>query len=319
MLKVLQREDWITEIEKVRPLMLNEQSVVVDALCQSNSLKPVYFLLEKKNKIVISYIALANRKSIKLPFHFFYSPLWLSPTLTDTQYCQYLDEFIEALLIDYRNIVIKLPLGVIDVRPFLWRNFSVVNYYTYLKNLGLLDYHYTTTKNIKKASNAGYVCCQEDLNQENLKLNLQIFKDLKVYNSAKIKVIQDLITVMNEENYLTSFNCYKEGTLIASNLIFLDKNYKLAYTVLLNKIPRTNKDDVHSLLHDFFFTKLKEEGYEYVDLLGGDMQGIAPFKSRFNAELRPHFQVTYSQKAVRIGQVIKKSKGFVKKLIAKIN
>ncbi len=319
MLKILSREDWIRQVENIRPLMLNEQSVVVDALCTSNSLKPVYFLFEKKNKIVISFIALVDKHSIKLPFHFFYSPLWLEPTLTETQYCQYLDEFIASLIVDYRNIVIKLPMGMIDVRPFLWRNFSVINYYTYLKDLSQLDYHSTTTKNIKKASNAGYECFEEDLTQGNLTLNLQIFKDLKVYNSTKIKVIQDLMAVMSEEQYLTSFNCYKDGALIASNLIFLDKNYKIAYTVLLNKIPRTNKDDVHSLLHDFFFKKLKEDGYQYVDLLGGDMQGIAPFKSRFNTELRPHFQVTYNQKAVRIAQTVKKSKDVVKKLIAKIS
>ena len=176
-----------------------------------------------------------------------------------------------------------------------------------------------TEKNIKKAITAGYDCRQEELNQENLNLNLQIFKDLKAYSSTRINQIQDLLSIMNDERYLTSFNCYKDGKLIASNLIFLDKNYKFAYTVLLNKIPRTNKDDVHSLLHDFFFNKLKEGGYEYVDLLGGDMQGIAPFKARFNAALRPHFQVSYNKNAVRIDSTIKKSKDLVKKLIAKIS
>ncbi len=319
MLKVLQREDWIAKVEKIRPLMLNEQSVVIDVLCKSNNLKAVYFLLEKKNKVVISFIALANTNSIKLPFHFFYSPLWIDLTLTDTQYCQYLDEFIAQLCIDYNNIVIKLPMGMTDVRPFLWRGFSVINYYTYLKKLNQLHYHYTTEKNIKKASNAGYECREEDVNQENLNLNLQIFKDLKAYSSSKINQIQDLLSLMNDESYLSSFNCYKDGKLIASNLIFLDNNYKIAYTVLLNRIPRTNKDDVHSLLHDFFFNKLKEEGYEYVDLLGGDMQGIAPFKSRFNAELRPHFQVSYNKNAVRIERTIRKSKDLVKKLIAKLS
>ena len=318
MLKVLQREEWVAAVEKTRPLLLNEQYDVVQILCSADKLTPVYFLYQKKNRIVITYIALTRNKTIKHPFHFFYTAFWIDPTLSDTQYCQYLDEFLKALMVNYRNIVIKLPVGLTDIRPFLWTNFSVVNYYTYVKNLADLSYHSVTEKNIRKAKNESYECRHEELSEDSLLLNMQIFKELRTYSPAKIKVISDLILVMKRVSYVTSFNCYKDEKLVAANLVFLDPVNKMAYTVLLNKVPRTIRDDVHSLLHDFFFTKLRDDGYEYVDLLGGDMQGIAPFKSRFKTELKPHFLVTYSENRMLLLKGVRLAKSIIQKVLAKI-
>lgn len=318
MVKILQREEWVAEIEKVRPLMMNEELVVVNVLCDYSHSIPQYFLFQKKDRTVFSFIALTKDSEIKAPFHFFYSPFWANPNLTDTQYCQYLDEFLVELLNRYKKIEIKLPVGITDIRPFLWRNFSVVNYYTYVKQLDSLDYHHVTEKNIRKARNAGYECKQETLDKTSLSLNLKLFVDLKVYSSSKIQAIGSLLDTMSARGNLTCFNCYKNNELVASNLIFLDKKNKKAYTVLLNKISRANKDDVHSLLHDFFFTSLSNNGYEYVDLLGGDMPGIAPFKSRFNTKLEPHFLARYSKRKALFEDAVNKTKNAIKQVLAKI-
>lgn len=317
MVKILQREEWVAEIEKVRPLLMNEELPVVNVLCDYGNLTPQYFLYRKKDKAIFSFIALVRGHEIKAPLHFFYSPFWADPNLTDTQYCQYLDEFLVSLLSQYKKIEIKLPIGIIDMRPFLWRNFSVVNYYTYIKQLDSLDYYYVTEKNIRKARRAGYECRQEPLDEVSLDLNLKLFFALKAYSSSRIQAISSLLKAMSAIENLICFNCYKNNELVASNVIFLDKKNKKAYTVLLNKIPRTNKDDVHSLLHDFFFTTLGSDGYEYVDLLGGDMQGIAPFKSRFNAKLEPHFLVRYSKRKSLIKNTVSKIKNILKLVFAK--
>lgn len=317
MVKILQREVWVTEIEKVRPLMMNEELPVVNILCDYGHLIPQYFLFKKKDKVIFSFIALVRGGEIKAPFHFFYSSFWANPNLTDTQYCQYLDEFLGGLLKQYKKIEIKLPIGIIDMRPFLWRNFSVANYYTYIKQLDSLDYHHVTEKNIRKARNAGYECRQEALDEASLNLNLKLFFDLKLYSSFRVQAIGRLLEAMSAVGNLTCFNCYKNNELVASNLIFLDKKNKKAYTVLLNKISRANKDDVHSLLHDFFFTSLGNNGYEYVDLLGGDMPGIAPFKSRFNTKLEPHFLVRYSKRKALFENTVNKAKNLLKQVFAK--
>lgn len=319
MLKILQREDWVAEIEKVRPLKMNEELSVVSFLCQEYALVPAYFLYHIKNNLVISYVALTKRKKIIHPSHFFYSSFWIKETLSENQYCEYLDGFLNALLKLYQRVEIKLPVGIDDMRPFLWQHFSVNNYYTYLKKLDSLDYHTVTEKNIRKAREIGYECRWEPLTATSLELNLQIFKDFKVYSSSSIRKIERLMLAMQRNRYLASFNCYNNDELVASNLIFLDKNNKIAYTVLLNKTSRSNKDDVHSLLHDFFFTKLNEDGYECVDLLGGDMRGIAPFKSRFNTVLKPHFVVKFERKNAAVKKGIATLKYVVKKFLAKIN
>lgn len=319
MLKVLERKEWVVEVEQTRHLLLNEEEDVINALCQGGRLKPVYFLFQKKNKTVVSYIALRRGNEIKHPFHFFYSAWWVDPALSDTQYCEYTTELLNSLLSKFTKVVIKLPIGVFDVRPFLWTQFSVTNYYTYIKPLATLNYHPATEKNIRKAKNGGYNCKQEELENESLLLNLELFKDLKVYSSAQIITLKNLMLVMKEHGRITSFNCYKDDKLVAANLVFLDEKNKTAYTVLLNKVPRTNKDDVHSLLHDFFFTKLQTLGYTHVDLLGGDMQGIAPFKSRFKTILTPHFLVSYSKNSAVLYGMLKKIKLLVKKVIATLN
>lgn len=319
MLKVLQREEWQNEVKKVRQLKLNEEAAFVNTVCNLSSLKPIYFLYEKKNNPVISFIAFTRGNNICHPFHFFYSAFCIMKDLGDTQYCEYLDEFITELLARYNNVEIKLPTDFIDIRPFLWHNFYITNYYTYVKDLENLDYHTSTAKNIRKAKQGNYICREEELDELSLTLNLKLFIDLKVYSTKKISNIGKLMKSLSESAYLKSFNCYKDNKLIASNLILLDKKSKVAYTILLNKTSRATKDDVHSLLHDFFFAKLKGDGYLYVDLLGGDMKSIAAFKSRFRAKLQPHFLVRYSKRKATIDRGIDELTKLAKLMLKKIS
>lgn len=319
MLKVLQRDQWQDEIKKVRQLKLNEEVAFVNTIGNCSSLKPTFFLYEKNNNPVISLIAFTSGKKIRHPFHFFYSAFWVHGGLSDTQYCEYLDEFIAELLIRYDNVEIKLPTDLIDIRPFLWNNFSITNYYTYVKDLENLDYHPSTSKNIRKAKQGNYICCEEELDELSLSLNLKLFEDLKVYGSKSIGNIGKLMKSLSESACLKSFNCYLDNKLIASNLILLDEKFKVAYTVLLNKTSRAVKDDVHSLLHDFFFSKLKDDGYSHVDLLGGDMKSIAAFKSRFKANLQLHFLVSYSKRKAKFGTGIHKLTNFAKSMLKKFN
>ncbi|GAB1462827.1 GNAT family N-acetyltransferase [Pedobacter sp. UBA4863] len=315
MLRILQREEWQEAILKNRDLNINEESAFIDVLRNLTSLDPVYFIYQANNKAIISFIAYTKGEQIRHPSHFFYSAFWIENNLSDTQYCQYLYEFISALVKQYDTIEIKLPIDVLDIRPFLWNKFSITNYYTYIKKLDKLDYHSVTEKNIRKVKKLGYTCVREKMNGESLNVNLQLFSDLKVYGKRKIANIGKLMMALSGQGYLESFNCYKDDELIASNLILLDEKFKIAYTLLLNKTSRINKDDVHSLLHDFFFTQLKEDGYSYVDLLGADMKNIASFKSRFKTDLKPHFLVRYNKRKVYIDNGVDKIKSLAKLIL----
>ena len=319
MLKVLQREEWQKQVLEIRPLQMNEDAVFVETLSNLSYGKPVYILYQKNDKVIFSFIAFVKGKKIFHPFHFFYSAFWVANGLSDTQYCEYLDDFVAELMPKYEEIQIKLPTNIVDIRPFLWNNFSITNYYTYIKDLENLDYHTSTAKNIRKAKQGNYICREEELDELSLSLNLKLFSDLKVYGAKKINNIGQLMRLLSKNGFLKSFNCYKDNELVASNLILLDEKTKVAYTVLLNKTSRSIKDDVHSLLHDFFFNKLKADGYFFVDLLGGDMKSIAAFKSRFNAELQPHFLVRYNKRNAAISKGVSKLKNLAKLLLKNIS
>lgn len=319
MLKILEREKWQEEVLRTRALDVNEESFFVDIISSFSSGKPVYFLYQKNDKTIFSFIAFISGKKIFHPFHFFYSAFWKHHDLSDAQYCEYLDGFVKDLLAKYDSIEIKLPTNFSDARPFIWNNFSINNCYTYIKDLKYLDYHITTKKNIRKASRLGFTCLKEQVDEASLFLNLKVFSHLKVYGKKKINDIGKLMSMLSEVGYLKSFNCYKDDELVASNLILLDENLKTAYTILLNRTSRFNKDDVHSLLHDFFFNSLKSDGYLFVDLMGGDMKNISAFKSRFNAKLQPHFLVTYSRKQALIKDSANRIKNLAKSVLKNFN
>lgn len=317
MLKILSKEQWTREVLKVRPLQLTEKSIFIDAFTNLTALKPVFYLYQQKDQTLISYIAFVRNGCIDHPFYFFYSSFWIADHLSDAKYAACLTEFVKQLTQLHRKILIKLPTEIEDLRPFQWNHFAIKHHYTYVKELSSLNYHETTRKNIRKCQKAGYVCRVEDLNHDTLHLNLGILKELNFFGKAKVNSIGELLMIAGRAGSVKCFNCYRDDRLVASNIILMDEEYKIAYTLLLNKIERTIKDDVHSLLHDFFFKELKLMGYEKVDLLGADLPTIAEFKSRFNAKLVPHFVVSYSQSQATVNKRIAKAKAILKKFIYK--
>lgn len=315
MLKVLSQQEWIAEVLKTRPLQLNEQPVFIETIENLTSAKAVFYLFQERAQTLISFIAFVKERTICNPIYFLYSPLWVADNLSDAKYVECLMEFIKSLQQVYTSISIKLPFSITDIRPFMWNKFSVAHHYTYLQRLSALNYHETTKKNINKCKKQAYTCAIADLDEQSLNTNIAIYRDFSFFTESKILIIKQFLSVAAEAGYLKSFNCYKDNVLVASNLILMDAEQKIAYTILLNKIEKNIKDDIHSLLHDFFFNELQKAGYELVDLLGGDIQSIAMFKSRFGARLVPHFVVNYRQSTALFNDWILGLKRRVKQLI----
>lgn len=284
-IKYLPRAEWVREIERVRPLMLNEQDDVIAAIADFHNFKPVYIAFYKGKDVVVSFIALTKKNTIRLPIHFFYSSIWVSPELSDTNYCQVLIAFLNELKKDFINISIKLPHQIADIRPFLWHRFRVENRFTYLKDLSLLSYAKDVNQNISKLSRKGFTFKEEKLGPEILNLNMEIFYQIKSLPNYKIKQIRQLISRLGDSIYLTCFSCYLNDELLVSHILFLDPANNIAYTVLRNRVKNVSTGSVHTILYHKMFTCIKEKGYTHIDLLGADMEKIAIFKSRFKADL----------------------------------
>ncbi|WP_199118945.1 hypothetical protein [Pedobacter sp. ASV28] len=309
MLKIIQREEWVLEIEKSRKLQFNEQSQVVDILCSIYGFKPIYLLFERKNKLVISFIALTKGQKIYQPVHFFYSAFWIDVEWSDRAYSEYLNDFLLELKKRYTRIEISLPPLVKDIRPFIWNFFSIQNWFTYIKDTA--DYHYdrNVVKNLNKVSDLPYVFKEEKLNVLSADLNLSLFKELG-FTPSKIKLLGKLLNAMADTRYLSCFNVYLSDQLMVSHILFLDFEYGIAFEIMKNKEDRQDKGNVHTVSYDQLFKYLNRMGYAHLDLMGGDMQYIAAFKSRFRPQLTPHFVVTYSKNEV----FLKKLKLVVKKM-----
>lgn len=317
MFKILQREEWVTEIEKVRPLMMNEELAVVNILCNYTHSTPQYFLYQKKDKTVISFIAFVKGTDIIAPFHFFYSAFWIHETISNLKYIEYLTDFVGRIIKEYSKINIRLPIVYQDIRPFLWNDFTVINNYTYLKKLENLNYSAGVRRNIEKCNNIDDLCFkQEALSGESLQLNLKIFKELGVLPQKVIK-IKRIIEDMTYTGHLNSFNCYCKGKLSASMIVLKDKPNKIAYLILLSQTRIAYKNNMHSALHHFMFTMLNNDGFETLDLMGGDIKTISAYKASLNTDLRAHFTLKYDRSCSIIKKVMNLPVKSVRKIISK--
>ena len=316
MLKLLSRNEWVLKIERQRKLLFNEQPEVVDALMRKHGCTAAYLVFEKKGKVAISFLALVKSKRIISPIHFFYSALWVDPALGDTKYCEYVSDFLRKLKLSFTSVDIRIPPTISDVRPFLWAGFDIENRFTYIKGLNELEYAKDVNKNIEKLSgNSVYVFKEELLTKEILDVNLQIFVDLKLYSKKSITEISDLITQLSGTSYLTCFSCYAENRLVVSHILFIDKENRIAYTILKNKVHTAQVASLHSVLYHHLFTNLKSQGFEYVDLLGADMESISLFKSRFKANLRTANVAKYSKNRTIIDAIRKRIVYALKRIV----
>lgn len=302
-IKYLPREEWEREVEKIRPLMFNEREEIVTAIATTYNLKPKYIVYLENKKVVVSFLAFTIGNSIKLPIHFFYSAIWVSPKFSDTKYCEIFLSFLRELKKDFKNINLKLPHQISDIRPFIWADFKVENRFTYVKDLLALNYSKDVTKNISKLSELDFVFKEEKLGSKILDLNLDIFYELKNYPSFKIDQIKKLINKISATPYLTCVSCYLENELLASHILFVDEEYNIAYTLLRNKIRSKSATSVHTILYHHLFLFFKEKGYLYIDLLGADMEKISLFKSRFKADLYAVDILRYSKYRSMISHV----------------
>ena len=317
MLRILQREEWIGIVEKIRPLRFNEQNEVLNPLCNIFNVNAVHYIFEKKGKVVLTFIALAKEKTIADPIHFFYTPLWIDKDLNDLKYITYFTEFLQLLKNSYNNISIRLAPEYWDVRPFIWNEFVVRNHYTYIKALSNLNYSGVVQRNLEKAKLLNLHFSQEALSAESMQLNLEIFSRLKARKS-RMMAIGQLMHTINQSKFFKCYNCYLNEKLVASAQVFLDESAKVAYLILLNQQSSVSRTNIHTALHHYLFTSLAADNYQYVDLMGGDIKGVSAFKSSLDAKLVPHFTLTYSYKKSFIDRLVKKQLNLLRKLLSNI-
>lgn len=318
MVKFLDEQEWRAAISEKRVLMFNEQSEVVNAIANSFSLKPVYIVCYRKERLVLSLIVYTKNKKIVSPIHFFYTVFWIDKGINnDAKYVVVVNELIKSLISKYDKITLRLPIEMKDVRPFIWNNFSISNNYTYIKQLDNLNYHPVTRRNIEKCTTLDYRFTEEQLSNENLNKNLAFFFKLGTYPTKKINTIRTLINELAKTSYLKNYCLYFNDVIIASYIVFSDELNKVAYMVMVSQSSKNFKDNAHSFFYHSIFVELQKKGYQCIDLMGANILSIADFKSRFNPTLTQRFVVHYDRKSVALKASFKSVKDLAKRVVSR--
>jgi len=246
--------------------------------------KPVLFMpLLIKNKRVIS------------PNHYFYQFIWINSNIINSwSQIEAMDFFLEQLIKRYKSIKFKLPPDLVDVRPFIWRDFKIASKFTYIKDLNSLDYHQNIKRILKRNINDFSFQKDEDWD----KVWVLHFNNLLGFGLRKSRVekIISMMKKLKDNNFLHTFNISYRGVFVTSIISVIDVKCGIAYFPLIGTTTNYSEKGLSAHLYDLTFSKLIELGINDVDLMGANMKSISRFKNKFNPELRHYYEVSYKKK-----------------------
>ena len=283
-------DNWIKIIEGLDlPIFFKHD--YLKSISNSFSLQLNYFSFFKNSQVVslFAFFSDSNRDII-IPEGFSYSPFYFQADLSEKLYVDTVTSLIKILKKDFKNIKLKLPTDITDVRPFIWENFSAEIKYTHIKKNGLLP-EISVLKSLGKDFNNDYQFKVEELNKSSLMLNLEFLKTLDI-SQKKISHHEELLKNWFNCGYLKAFNLYRNNFLICSNLVLIDYYNSKAFTILLNKVDKQFKY-AHANLYSNIILWCKENSINTIDFCGANFQTISEFKSRFNTDLKMYFVVNY--------------------------
>lgn len=269
-----------------------------------------YYTCRRHNKIVFAAALFSKNGKVVIPYAFTYNSIYIDNTIGDIVYVQILEDFLALLRSRFKKIALRLPPTIVDVRPFIWADFKIVNRYTYCKDI-YSPIKTKVFKNIRKVEEDGVCFVEEDVNNENLELNLETCFKYGLPKSLYGKY-RTLFTLLSTDNYLKTFALYKNGKMIATRIVMIDSVLKTLYTFSYNDL---NNKSLVSYFNMATFNWCADNSIERVDMVGANEKGIANFKYSFNAVLTPYFWVDYSSKEASLKHLIEKVKGNIKKAL----
>ncbi len=250
-----------------------------------------------KDKPVLLIPLLIKNKKVVSPNHYFYQFIWINSSIINSwSQIEAMDFFLEQLIKRYKSIKFKLPPDLMDVRPFIWRDFKINLKFTYIKNLRLLDYHQNIKRILKKKLDDFSFHMDDDWNQVWV-LHSNNLLDFGLSN-IKIEKIISMMKKLKDNNFLHTFNISYRGVFVTSIISVIDVKCGIAYFPLIGTTTNYSEKGLSAHLYDFTFSKLIELGINDVDLMGANMKSISRFKNKFNPELRHYYEVSYNKKII---------------------
>ena len=275
--------------------------------------KPIYFTYINNGKVVFAVSSFEKGNKLIVPDHFLRTGFWINPQFKEFQILQFLQEMLAQLKQSYVSIRFNLPVGISDIRAFIWSGFKFNLMHTYEKALNKeQDYHPNIQRMLKKPDPGFKFSVLDSKFDPILKIHQLDFYKFGV-RKKHVKNYLPLLTLLRKEGFLIDLNLKLGEEVVASNLVLLNSQQKKAYVVLIAKSENWYQYGAHAKIYHESFSYLKKLGYETVDLFGADVPGFASFKLKFSVKLCYHYQVFYSRRSDRLKRFLGNMKSFLKK------
>ncbi len=200
--------------------------------------------------------------------------------------------FFANLKSKYKNIHLRLPPHFKDARSLNWLGFKVYQRYTYLLSTSQqLNSSNKEEQDFIVLNNRSLEFITEQFSLVHLQYHLEFLKTKKLKNRI-IKVIEkDLIDLRNEAKVIVIM---EKGVILSSLIYFEDLKNRTVF-FKYRAIDQNFKLEGGNLwfsnqLINFF----KNNGFEWIDLCGANIESIANYKARIGAQLVPYFEVYYN-------------------------
>lgn len=209
-------------------------------------------------------------------------------------------EYIAKQKFDHVNLI-NAP-DLIDIRPFIWKGWNPVVYYTYI-----LPLHGDILKIVSKDARQNIRKAQKQGISSTRRFDPNVFWDLMVRTFEKKgeqppiseKHLTGMLAMIKEaragEMRIASTS---SGEIVAAEVTVWDA--KMAHSWSAAAAPEYLSTGAPSLLCYDTFTSLKERDFSAINLMAGNLPHLSAFISGFNPRLVPYYGVDQTRFRYRI-------------------
>lgn len=205
-----------------------------------------------------------------------------------------INKYLESKL---KFVKINFPSACIDVRFWNWKKYDNRVLYTYTASVSdtealISKFDSDIKRRAKKAKELTYKFCSD-----NSDIHISDFFNLQNKTMEKQqhkfplseKTFIDVMLHMMSKDVAKIYTIYFEDTPVSSCVILFDK--LKAYYWLAGSDPNYLKLGFNQLLFVEMIEQIAALGVEYFDFVGANTPSIARYKSTFNMNLQPYFQI----------------------------
>lgn len=312
--KVKDKEIWDKFVINTIQNSIFSQSKFLDAITKKYDL----FFVKKKERIILGVIIFSEKVlENEIPYTGnLFQGLFLNEKKTGSLHSktnERLDSIkflIGNLKKEYKNIFLSLNPSLTDIRPFLWNNFDfpnetqfvIENKFTAQINLRKFDTFDVFLKNLSSVRKQEYKKAIKNNLIVKDQFDIEVFKELfkKTFSTTEkelkknIKYLEKVLNSSKENSYGKAMSLHlPDGEAISATLFLYDENQAYYLHGLNDYENRDYFGNTFLMIENIKF--FMNQKIKKIDLLGVNSPDRSYFKSSFNGDIKPYFNIVYNK------------------------